>query len=220
MGGNSVNITILIFSDICLYRAGLERALSEDQRLTVVGTAASSDEAISKVTALKPDIVLLDTTMEDHCAIIRQLVATAPDARIIALTVPEDATEVLACAEAGISGYVTRNGSLKELVQSVAAAAAGELQCSPLVAGRLLQRFKALATEHGETIPSPSLILTTRELRILEMIEKGLPNKEIAHALNIEVSTVKNHVHHILQKLHVHHRGEAAALKRHCHAHD
>ena len=214
-----MNISILIVSDICLYREGLERVLSEDQRLTVIGTAASSDEAISKVTALKPDIVLLDTTMKDHCAIIRQLVATAPDTRIVALTVPEDPTEVLACAEAGISGYVTRGGSLEELVQSVAAAAAGELQCSPSVAGRLLQRLRALAAEHSETVPLP-LILTTRELRILELVEKGLPNKEIAHALNIEVGTVKNHVHHILQKLHVHHRGEAAALKRHCHAPD
>lgn len=104
MGGNSVNITLLIVSDICLYRAGLERALSEDNRFTVVGTAAAGDEAMSKVTALKPDIVLLDITMKDHCAIIRQLVATAPDTRIVALTVPEDPTAVLACAEAGHSG--------------------------------------------------------------------------------------------------------------------
>ncbi|MFO1430565.1 MAG: response regulator transcription factor [Candidatus Competibacteraceae bacterium] len=216
-----MNITILLVSDICLYRAGLERALYEDKRLTVVGTAAAGDEVISKVTALKPDIVLLDITMKDHCAIIRQLIAMAPDTRIVALTVPEDPIEVLlACAEAGVSGYVTRNSSLEELFQSVAAAVAGELRCSPLVAGRLLQRLKALATEHSETISSPSLILTARELRILEMIEKGLSNKEIAHALNIEVSTVKNHVHHILQKLHVHHRGEAVALKRHCHAPD
>ena len=214
-----MNISVLIVSDICLYRAGLERVLGEDQRLTVVGTAASGDEAISKVTVLKPDIILLDITMKDHCAIIRQLVATAPDTRIVALTVPEDPTAVLACAEAGIAGYVTRGGSLEELVQSVAAAAAGELQCSPSVAGRLLQRLRALAAEHSETVPPP-IILTTRELRILELVEKGLPNKEIAHALNIEVGTVKNHVHHILQKLHVHHRGEAAALKRHCHAPD
>ena len=91
-----MNISVLIVSDICLYRAGLERVLGEDQRLTVIGTAASSDEAISKVTALKPDIVLLDITMKDHCAIIRQLVATAPDTRIVALTVPEDPTAVLA----------------------------------------------------------------------------------------------------------------------------
>ncbi|HYQ91730.1 MAG TPA: response regulator transcription factor, partial [Candidatus Competibacteraceae bacterium] len=198
-----MNITILIVSDICLYRAGLERALYEDKRLTVVGTAASSDEVISKVTALKPDIVLLDITMKDHCAIIRQLIAMAPDTRIVALTVPEDPTEMLACAEAGIAGYLTRGGSLEELVQSVAAAAAGELQCSPSVAGRLLQRLRALAAEHSETVPPP-IIFTTRELRILELIEKGLPNKEIAQALNIEVGTVKNHVHHILQKLHVH----------------
>ena len=150
-----MNISILIVSDICLYREGLERVLSEDKRLTVMGTAASSDEAISKVTALKPDIVLLDITMNDHCAIIRQLVATAPDTRIVALTVPEDTTAVLACAEAGISGYVTRNSSLEELFQSAAAAATGELRCSPQVAGHLLQRIKALVTEHSAPPANP-----------------------------------------------------------------
>ena len=106
---------------------------------------------------------------------IRQMVATAPDTRIVALTVPEDATEVLDCAEAGISGYVTRNCSLEELVQSVAAAAAGELRCSPQVAGCLLQRLKALATEHIETASLTGL--TSRELHILELLEKDFQTR-------------------------------------------
>jgi DNA-binding NarL/FixJ family response regulator len=212
-----MGVDVLIVSDVCLYREGLKRILDEDGRLDVVGTAASKDEAVHKISTTKPDVVLVDMTMEDRCSIIRQVVEIAANTKVVALAVPKAVTEVIACVEAGVSGYVIRNSSLEELIQSIEAVARGELKCSPQIAGYLLQRFKALAAERGKT--SSLIGLTRRELRILELVEKGFPNKEIARALNIEVATVKNHVHSILQKLHVSSRGEAAALKRHYNAH-
>lgn len=211
-------ISVLIISDIRLYREGLERALGEDGRITVAGTAASFHEALPSLDTIRPDVVLLDIgkldmTTQDTLLMIRQLVERAPATPIVALSVSEATTEVMACVEAGVAGYVTRESSLEELIQAIEAAIRGELRCSPQIAGCLRQRLTALVAEHG----SDSLMacLTSRELRTLELIEKGFSNKDIAHTLKIELSTVKNHVHNILQKLHVSRRREAAALKHH-----
>src|SRR2546421_13075479 len=124
----------------------------------------------------------------------------------------EDHGDVLASAEAGAIAYVPREASLEDLVAVIECAVRGEAVCSPRVAGALLRRIAVLATDgRSDRVPAR---LTKREREIMGLIDEGLSNKEIAKRLRIEVATVKNHVHNILEKLQVHRRGEAAARVR------
>jgi DNA-binding NarL/FixJ family response regulator len=149
---------------------------------------------------------------------VRTCACSAPAIRVLALTVSESEEELLAAAEAGISGYVTHQSSLDELVDAVHSVARGEMLCSPRVAALLLRQVGALARREvpvaGLDSDRSGERLTMRELEILELIDAGRSNKEIARELYIEVPTVKNHVHNILEKLHACRRGEAAAKVR------
>jgi two-component system, NarL family, nitrate/nitrite response regulator NarL len=128
------------------------------------------------------------------------------------LGLPETDEAVLAYAEAGIAGYVSRDGSVQDLVTAIEGAVKGELRCSPRLAGTILRRLAWRAAVGGDV--SPRTTLTSRETEIVRLIDQGLSNKEIAVRLGIEVATVKNHVHNLLDKLRVHRRSEAAARLR------
>jgi len=118
----------------------------------------------------------------------------------------------VACAEARIDGYVPHVRALVDVVATMASTARGELRCTPRVAAALLKRVRSLKVDVGPS--QPSLHLTSREHEIAELLDGGMSNKEIAHRLGIEAATVKNHVHNIIEKLHVRRRGEAAAAIR------
>ena len=205
-------IRVLIVAHIRLYREGLAQMLQAERRIAVVGTAVGADEAVVALREHQPDVVLLDMAIPDNVWLVRALVAAVPGTKVVALAVPEIEREVIACAEAGVAGYVTREGSVEDVVEAVESVARGEMLCSPRMAATLLQRVATLALER-----SPDSIearLTRRELEILDLIDQGLSNKEIARRLTIELSTVKNHVHNVLEKLNVSRRGEAAARAR------
>lgn len=208
-------IRVMIISAIRLYREGLERVLGEDEHIDIVGTAALVREALGNLDTIKPDVVLLDVAANNLVTAVQQILEQAPRTQVVALSVPDNDDELIACAEAGVSGFVTRDGSVDELIASIKAAAAGELSCSPRVAGLLVKRVAALAAKHHKDSLVTSL--TRRELSILELIGQGHCNKEIARALHLEVATIKNHVHNILKKLRVNHRAEAAALSHRLH---
>jgi DNA-binding NarL/FixJ family response regulator len=129
---------------------------------------------------------------------------------VVALAAPESEEDIIALAEAGVLGYVTRDESLDNLVTTIESVARDEMACSPWMATVLVRRVQALAAER----PGPTQRLTAREAEILELIAQGLSNKEIAARLFIEVTTVKNHVHNILEKLGVSRREEAVACTR------
>jgi DNA-binding NarL/FixJ family response regulator len=211
--GNTSDVTRVLFvAEIRLYREGLADMLRAEPGIDVVATASGADEAVRALRELAPDVVLIDMAIPDNAWLVRALVAAVPGTRVVALAVPEVEREVLACAEAGVAGYVTRDGSIEDVVAAVESAARGELLCSPRMAATLFQRVATLALERSpQSIESR---LTTRELEILDLIDQGLSNKEIARRLTIELSTVKNHVHNILEKLNVSRRSEAAARAR------
>jgi two-component system nitrate/nitrite response regulator NarL len=205
-------IRVLIVAHIRLYREGLRDMLSTEPRITVVGTAAGADEAVVALREHAPDVVLLDMAIPDNVWLVRALCAAVTGTKVVALAVPDVEREVLACAEAGVAGYVTREGSVEDVVAAVESVARGEMLCSPRMAATLLQRVATLALER-----SPGSIearLTRRELEILDLIDQGLSNKEIARRLTIELSTVKNHVHNVLEKLNVSRRADAVARMR------
>jgi len=203
---------VVVVAEIRLYREGLADMLRGEPGMDVAATASGVDEAVRALREHEPDVVLIDMAIPDNAWVVRALVAAVPGTRVVALAVPEVEREVLACAEAGVAGYVTRDGSLEDVVVAVESAARGELLGSPRMAATLFQRVATLALERSpESIESR---LTARELEILDLIDQGLSNKEIARLLTIELSTVKNHVHNILEKLNVSRRSEAAARAR------
>ena len=211
-------IRVAIVADIRLYREGLARVLERQPNISVVATAATSDGSLAPLLQLGPDVILIDKAMPDSLAAMRRVAVAAPGAKVVSLSVREgegegeDDRDVLASAEAGAIAYVPREASLEDLVAVIECAVRGEAVCSPRVAGALLRRIAALATDgRSDRVPAR---LTKREREIMGLIDEGLSNKEIAKRLRIEVATVKNHVHNILEKLQVHRRGEAAARVR------
>jgi DNA-binding NarL/FixJ family response regulator len=203
-------IHVVVASDIRLYREALEHAFREAGGLYLAGTASGAAETLESVTRLTPDIILLDMGMEDAFVVARHLPDASPGTRIVALGMHESETEIIACAEVGIAGYVSRGGSLSDAFEAVHAVARGELRCSARIAGFL---FRHIATiSHERASPTPTAILTAREAQILKLLQEGLSNKMISRSLGIELPTVKNHVHSLLGKLGVHRRAEAVSL--------
>jgi DNA-binding NarL/FixJ family response regulator len=205
-------ILILIVSDIRLYRDGLAESLARHAGLAVVGTAAHADEAIRHAAALSPTVILIDHALPESLRTIRLISTVQPGIRIVVLGVLETDKNLLACAEAGVAGYVPRDASLPDLITAIENAARGELRCPPQIAATLLRQLAQRAAGPGDLPPRAPL--TAREAEIVRFIEQGLSNKEIAVRLGIQVATVKNHVHNLLEKLRVHHRDEAAARLR------
>jgi two-component system nitrate/nitrite response regulator NarL len=205
---------VLIVADIRLFRDGLALMLSEEHGLELAGAVANAAEAEECLLGGGVDVVVLDMANPESGVAVRRLTSAHPHMPVVALGVPEDETHVIACAEAGAAGYVPREGSVADLAAAVRGAASSELICSPRVAAGLMRRIGALSAERGPEPAARVRRLTSREEEILGLIDEGLSNKEIARRLCIELATVKNHVHNILEKLQVRRRSEAAARAR------
>ena len=186
--------------------------LGRHERFKVVALAADHSAALERSQELQPDIVFLDVSMPDGLRLIHDLHMVVPDAAVVATAVAETDGEIVACAEAGVAGFVTRDQSLAEAVGVLESVARGESPCSPRTAAALLRRVAVLSAQREP--PGPPDSLTPRENQIAGLIARGRSNKEIARELCIEISTVKNHVHHMLEKLGVRGRAEAAARVR------
>ena len=210
---------ILVASDIRLFREALAESLSHYAEWTLIGTADSCEQIAQSIDARVPDIVVFDAAMAGALALVRRAAGEHPALKFVAVAVTESENEVIACAEAGVAAYVPREGSVDQLTSTLEHVRRGELVCSPLVAGSLFRRLAAMSAARAEGISSLAEALTHRELEIVGLLERGLSNKEIGSALNIEVATVKNHVYNLLEKLHVKRRGEAAARLRAVTAH-
>jgi two-component system nitrate/nitrite response regulator NarL len=203
---------LLVVSDIRLYREGLAGVLEDRFGMAVVATAASRAAAVAALAEHEADVVLLDTVLPDAAQAIRDLVAAHPAVKVVALAVPDGDARVVSWAEAGVASYLPREASLEALADAIQSVARGEAVCSPRIAAALMERLAVLAA--GRPLPGRVGELTSREREVLGLIGEGLSNKEIARRLVIEVPTVKNHVHNILDKLRVCSRGEAAAQLR------
>jgi two-component system nitrate/nitrite response regulator NarL len=212
-------VRVAIITDIRLYREGL-RALLARAGVDVIRTTDdgdSEDAGVSCVLATRPDVALLDLSMPSWHDDLRALINSGCETCIVALGVLESEPDVVACAEAGVAGYVPRDASVDDLVRTMHRVLRGEVVCPPRIVGGLFRRLGVLALERA---PAASVQkLTARELQIVDLIDEGLSNKQIARRLNIEPSTVKNHVHNVLEKLEVRRRADAAACVRHGAAH-
>src|SRR5438034_1377366 len=135
--------------DIRLYREGLAQLLGREEELSIAGAAANLEDALIAVRDLRPEVVLIDLTMPDSLAAVRAMRVIDPDLKVVALTVPEIEEDVVACVEAGVGGYVAREGGVAELVGAIQSVSRGEFLCSPRVAAVLRKRVTALAASVG-----------------------------------------------------------------------
>ena len=201
---------ILIAAQIRLYREGLAEAFGRVDGYDVVGSASTSSDVLAMAVDLAPDVVLLDLGLPQLEVLVRELADRSR--KVVVLGVNEAGEAILPLIEVGISGYIPREGSIADMFAVVDGAARGESVVSPRVAAGMMERLATLTRER-RMIQGPSA-LTSREREIASLIDEGLSNRDIAQRLHIELPTVKNHVHNILEKLQVHRRGEAAAHLR------
>ncbi|HXT14993.1 MAG TPA: response regulator transcription factor [Gemmatimonadaceae bacterium] len=204
--------SLVIASEIRLFREGLAELLSRSDSLSVVAMATDCNEAARLTREHSPDVVLLDQALPGSLMLVRTLLRPLADitsqVRVVVIGVPDADDSVLAFAEAGVAGYLPREGSVEDLVLAIEGAVRGELHCSPQLAGTIARR---LAWRAASLPDQSNILLTARELDVVRLITDGRSNKEIATALGIEVATVKNHVHNLLEKLNVRRRAEVAA---------
>ena len=199
-----MSIRILIADDHGIVRQGLRMYLGSDPELEIIGEARNGAEALKLARQLHPDVVLMDLLMPvmDGIAATSAIRRELPDTEVVALTsVLEDAA-VVEAVRAGAIGYLLKDTDAHELRRAIKAAAAGQVQLSPQAAARLMREVRA-----PEKIKAA---LTERETEVLRLLAQGLSNKEIARSLNVGEQTVKTHVSHILEKLAVPSRTQAA----------
>lgn len=203
-------IRVLLVDDHALFRSGIKALLSRQADFEVVGEAGDGLEGVKRAAALRPDVVLLDLHMPGMSGreAVKLLAEEVPQARVVMLTVSEDAEDLLETLQAGAHGYLLKNIDTEFLVQSVRRAAAGDAPVSEEMTGKLVQGVKA-KTGAPELAREPER-LTRREHEILARIAQGASNKEIGRDLDLAESTVKIHVRHVLRKLNLASRVQAA----------
>ena len=204
---------VLVADDDDLMRAGLCAVLSSDETINVVGEAADGREAITQTARLRPDVVLMDVRMPnlDGIRATREIVAAAPQARILILTTFEDDDYVFGALRAGASGFLLKRTRPEQLIAAIHTIASGESLLSPSVTRRVIDRM-AREPQLGPAAGRALQRLTPRERDVLELLARGLSNGEIAATLVVEESTVKTHVKRILAKLGLRDRVQAAIL--------
>ena len=199
-------IRVMLVDDHAVVREGLRTFLELQDGIEVVGEAEDGGEAVEEAKRLRPDVILMDLVMPvlDGVGAMRELRQRLPDTRVIVLTSFAEDDRLLPAIQAGAAGYLLKNVQPKELARAVRAAHAGEALIDPLVAARLVE---AIAQPAGE---GPRDELTAREREVLELIGRGMSNKRIALELGVSEKTVKTHVGHVLAKLGVADRTQAA----------
>jgi DNA-binding NarL/FixJ family response regulator len=206
-------VRVLLVDDDDLMRAGLRSVLSSDDTIEVTGEAGDGSEALSSVRETQPDIVLMDIRMPgvDGISATREVLGGSPDVKVVVLTTFEDDDYIFDALSAGASGFLLKRTKPEELISAIHAVADGDSLLSPSVTRRVIDRMattQPVAGLSGARLEQ----LTPREREVLELIGRGLSNREIAESFVIEESTVKTHVKRILTKLGLRDRVQAVIL--------
>jgi DNA-binding NarL/FixJ family response regulator len=203
-------IRVLIVGATPLYRQGAQLALTREG-CDVVGQAATGADALELAIRLRPDVVVMDAQLPDASGLqtIRRLSDVSPNGRVIVLAGRPDEDSVIAGLAAGAHGYLTRRASFDQLAEAVQATHVGEVLISPEIGAKLARRLRR-SLGPGLDAESLDTVLSEREIEVLRLLSQGLDNAAIARLLTVSPATVKNHVSHILAKLGLRNRVQAA----------
>jgi DNA-binding NarL/FixJ family response regulator len=203
-------IRLMIVDDHEIVRTGLRLALEIEPDVVIAGEAATGEELLRRLPAVRPDLVLLDVLMEGIGGIeaCRLAKTQQPALRVLMLTSHADDQAVVAAVLAGAAGYVLKTVSRADLLKAIRTVAAGGALLDPGVTGAVTRRLVELNRQAHQ---AEADVLSDREREVLQLVAQGLTNKEIAAALGITEKTARNHISHILDKLGLSRRTEAAA---------
>jgi DNA-binding NarL/FixJ family response regulator len=205
----SDRVRVVLVDDDDLMRAGLRSVLSSDETIEVVGDAGDGREAVTRIRELNPHLVLMDIRMPnlDGISATREVLSAAPDVKVVVLTTFEQDDYIFDALSAGASGFLLKRTQPEELIAAIHTVADGDSLLSPSVTRRVIDRMASQPTPVAASRRLDEL--TPREREVLELIARGLSNREIAEAFVIEESTVKTHVKRILMKLRLRDRVQA-----------
>ncbi len=195
------DLRILLGDDHAILRQGLRRILEDRPGWTVVAESANGRDIVRDALALQPDVAVLDVAMPllNGIEATRQIVRRAPDVKVLVLSMHSDEAYVMQAMQAGAKGYVLKESAAAELLDAVAAVAAGKAFFSPAVAELMLDDY--VRTRANKGVVDRYDLLSEREREVLQLVAEGLSSKEIADVLSISPATVETHRTHVLQKL-------------------
>jgi DNA-binding NarL/FixJ family response regulator len=204
-------LRVLLVDDHVLFRKGVAAALAPHPDIEVVGEAGDGLEAIALARQAMPDVVLMDIAMPrcDGLQATRLIKREIPHVKIVILTVSDDDQDLFEAIKCGAQGYLIKDLKARQLYDALRVIARGEAPLSGLLAAKILQEFQQPTAPLAQA-PEVEGPLTAREIEVLELVVEGRSNSEIAAALVISESTVKNHLRNILEKLHLRNRIQAA----------
>jgi DNA-binding NarL/FixJ family response regulator len=210
MTGPGPATRVMVVDDHPMWRDAVARDLTE-AGFEVVGTASDGAEALRRLAAVRPDVVILDLQMPGVGGVpaTGRIIADSPATRVLVLSASGEQADVLDAVKAGATGYLVKSASRQELIEAVTRTAAGEAVFTPGLAGLVLGEFRRIeqSPQHHQ---QPGTRLTERETEILRLVAKGLGSRQIADRLVISHRTVQNHTQNVLTKLHLHNRVELA----------
>jgi two-component system nitrate/nitrite response regulator NarL len=204
-------LRIQIISDVRFTRESLSELLPRDGVLSVLGSFAGLEEALVALRQRQPQIILIDEALPGGRAAIGQIRAEAQEVLVVVMAVTETAEKIVTWAELGAAGYIPKTAALADIAPALLNIAGGRQACTENVAAGLMRRLSMVGPPAGKTRSPVPALLTTRERQIAQLVASGLSNKDIARRLNIGLATTKTHVHHLLGKLNLERRGQAAS---------
>jgi DNA-binding NarL/FixJ family response regulator len=204
-------LRVMVVDDHPIWREAIERDLRA-AGLDVVGAAGDGEQALRRMAAARPDVVVLDLRLPvlDGVETTTRIAAEHPGVRVLVLSASGEETDVLAAIKAGATGYLVKSASSAELIEAVRRTAAGDAVFTPGLAGLVLGEFRRMMSAPGKDDAADGPRLTDRETEILRLVAKGLSSRQIAERLVLSHRTVQNHTQNVLAKLQLHNRVELA----------